>query len=175
MILFSPRKAAHSIADGSLKSNEKIKYLMLPLIFSSISFQYFITPIYGAEPPYVNRIIRFLTYLISAYITYRGIKMCYLVNKNIDDSDFFERFAILFVPPYVWFIIVYSVVAIIYIFVVVVIQSINPAQIIHAPISLYIFYPIANYSFYVVLRNSFLNLGELITGNVIDIPKIGWI
>jgi hypothetical protein len=99
MILWSSRKLEHALAGGQLSSWSKVKYLMLPSILGSMSLPFYIVqPRYGAEE---SMLVETILSILAAFLTYWGIKQCFHANQQIDDKYFFERFAVLFVPPFV--------------------------------------------------------------------------
>lgn len=102
MILWSSQKLEEALARGELSSWTKVKYLILPAILSSLNWPfYLISPTYGEKPPVFTRLIMLVFSVLTAYITYRGIKSCFQANEGIDGKLFFERFAVLFVPSFV--------------------------------------------------------------------------
>lgn len=99
MILISSRKLENKIPKNELTDWEKTKYLIFMFIFSgTAAFFSLLKPNFGPEPPRWDTIITLSSCIASVLISYFGIKKCYLINKEVDNAHFIERFVILSVP-----------------------------------------------------------------------------
>ena len=108
MRLWYSRLLEHELAEGRLSEWEKTKYFLFPLMLSAFLSGpiWMITPNYGPIPPVTERFFTLLGGLITAAITYIGIKMGYRSNQRIDGKNFIERYAILSVPIFIRFIVI---------------------------------------------------------------------
>src|SRR5689334_18329784 len=99
MILFSSNRLERALAENTLTSWEKAKYIILIIIFYTCSGPiYAITPSFGPRPPVGNTLVNFLSAILTIIITVFGAKKCFRTNKANDDVSFIERFAVLSMP-----------------------------------------------------------------------------
>lgn len=99
MILFSSNRLERALAESTLTSWEKAKYIILIIIFYSCSGPiYVITPSFGPKPPVGNTLVNFVSTILTIIITCLGAKKCFITNKDIDDANFTERFTALSIP-----------------------------------------------------------------------------
>jgi hypothetical protein len=163
MILLSSRKLEHALAGGKLESWSKVKYLILPTVLASLSGPFYIfLPASGKRLPTTAYNVSGLCSILVAYLTYWGIKRCYKTNSEIDGRAFFERFAILFVPPMMKLIIVVVPLWIVVLYGVLRIQDHAPhvferVSYIASAVRL-----LAIFAMYTMLNNSFRRLGQII-------------
>lgn len=163
MILWSSQKLEEALARGELSSWTKVKYLILPAILSSLSWPfYLISPSYGNKPPIFNRLIMLVFSVLTAYITYRGIKSCFQTNEGIDGKLFFERFAVLFVPSFVRIMVATFLGSILLLAIIGHNRERFPFLFQGVSIIFAAFGPIITYALYAMIRNSFQRLGKLL-------------
>ncbi len=109
MILWSSRKLEEALAKGWLSGWTKVKYLIIPAVITALWGPFFLLePRYGQRPSAINLPFQLIFSILSAFITYWGIKKCFTINSNADGKDFFERLAVLTLPVLIR-IMVYSV------------------------------------------------------------------
>ncbi len=106
MIPISSKKAEIAISQNNISSKSKFKYVFLTFFLLSPEPVYLITPEFGGDGTVYDPFLSFLSWLLFIYISYLGIKKCYLKNKQIDDSNFIERLIILNVPVLIKFILI---------------------------------------------------------------------
>lgn len=106
MILISSKKAEIAISENIISSKSKFKYVFLTFFLLSPEPVYLITPEFGGDGTLYDPFISLLSWGLYIYISYVGIKKCYLKNILIDDSNFIERFAILNIPVLIKFILI---------------------------------------------------------------------
>lgn len=163
MIWLSSKKLECALVEKKLDSWAKVKYLILPAILGMClgGPAYIIRPYYGRHMPNTHLLAFTLCGIISAFLVYRGIKQCFYTNKNIDDKDFFERFAILGVPP----LFQVAILAILLFFLILIpiskLREEIPILYKHSYIFTSSLSPIVTYIFYFLIKNSFIRLGEL--------------
>jgi len=163
MILISSRKVEQALADGSMELWDKVKYLILPAVLGSLTGPlYVIRPIYGTRAPTLNSLVSMLSGFLTAYLTYRGIKWCFEENQQIDGKAFFERFAVLTIPPLVRIMIVIVPLSLALGFAGVALREQIPFLFKRASLISALIGPIITYTLYSMVRNSFLRLGKLI-------------
>ena len=100
MRLWSSRLLERDLATGAISEWGKVKYLLLPMILSSLAGgpKYLITPRYGTEPP-EGSTRNFILYGIAmALVAYLGIRKAFRANQEADGKHFIERYIILSLP-----------------------------------------------------------------------------
>jgi hypothetical protein len=163
MIWLSSKKLEHALVEKKLDAWAKVKYLILPAVIGVICSGplYIIRPYYGKRIPNANLLSLVICGIISAFLVYRGIKQCFYANKKIDDKDFFERFAILGVPP----LFQAALLGMILFFVIFIPISKLREEIPFLYKHNYMFFPllspIVTYILYFLIKNSFIRLGKL--------------
>lgn len=106
-ILSSP-EIEKAIAKKTLRPWDTVKYfIMLPLTLGFLLASPYLWRALTApeNPPYFAALAT-LSLLVSAYIAYRGVKLCYTVNERIDGKAFLERYALLAVPPFLQLLLI---------------------------------------------------------------------
>ncbi len=99
MILFSSNKLQKALADDSLDSWDKAKYIIFVIAMYTIYGPfYWFMPSFGEKKPMLFQLASFASYLFTILITIYGAKRCFKTNKIGDGKDFVERFDVLFVP-----------------------------------------------------------------------------
>ena len=163
MIILSSRKLEKAIASNKLSQWNKVKYLILPAVLGAFSGpQYIIQPYFGERIPAFDGLVQSIAAILSAYFTYRGIKMCFQENEQIDGKMFFERFALLGVPPFFRAMVIFLPISIILWNVVRIYQAQVPFLYNHFVIVSSVFGPAITYSIFYMTKNSFSRLGQLI-------------
>ena len=164
MILLSSGKLERAIAKKILSNWEKTKYIILPIILTTLFYGpfYIIRPNYGVKPPLINSLFTFFFCIISTFIVYSGIKKCFKTNESTDKEFFIERFMILLIP--IMFKLILFFVPFILILVVIVgsMREHLPIVFKRFPIILSAFCPIMYYIQYYLLNRSFVRLGNLL-------------
>jgi len=170
MKIWSSRLLEKEFAEGKLSEWKKTKYLMLPIILSSLLAGpiYLVTPNYGTSFPPINIIFALISNIIIAFVTFFGIRMVYRANKKIDGERFVERFIILSVPIYIKFI-VFSL-PVFFVLMLLFIRTLNMRDIF--PLFLRVIFPFVMFWFYYLIFKSIKRFGthlELINYNKQDI------
>jgi hypothetical protein len=167
MILLSSIKLERAIAENSLTSWDKAKYIIFVIILYSFSGPiYILTPSFGPKPPIWTSLVSFVSTILVVFITYYGAKKCYLTNKEIDDKDFPGRFAALFIPMTAKFLAI--TIPIMVVTGVFASSSFFADKETKKDIFIYFMYisaPVATYVFYVFLNRSFKRLKQTINEN----------
>lgn len=103
MRIWSSKLLEQELAETKLSDWEKTKYLILPLVLSTLVAGpiYLFTPNYGSNPPAFNGLSTFIGNIIMAVVTFYGIRLGYRTNKKIDGKCFIERYTILSVPIFI--------------------------------------------------------------------------
>jgi hypothetical protein len=166
MICISSKKLEHVLAERKLDSWAKVKYLILPSVFAVLFSgpYYVIRPYYGDRSPgmNINDIVLLLCGIISAYLTYRGIKQCFQSNQEIDGKAFFERFTILFVPPFIQIMVLSILLCLSILIPAGIFRKEIPFLYKYSTIFTAILCPVVIYILYLLIRNSFIRFGKLI-------------
>ena len=162
MIIWSTHKLERALARGELTPWGKVKYLVLPAVISALfGSAYVITPRYGMSPPEFNGLFSLLFGVLTAYLTYRGIRHCLRQNEQIDGKAFFERFAVLSVPP-MFRVAAFIVPASIGMMILFAQFPQFPVLRFRGPIAIAALSPPATYAFYWMLGNSIRRFGEMV-------------
>jgi len=163
MILFSSNKLERALADSSLPSCDKAKYVIFIIILYSFSGPlYVLTPSFGTKPPIWHSLTSLVSTILVILFTYFGAKRCYQTNKGIDDTDFVGRFAALYMPMTFKFIAIMLLVIVIAAMIIYAVAFDKETK---KHIFLYflnITGPVGTYLFYIYLNRSFRRLGILI-------------
>lgn len=164
MILFSSNKLEKAIADDSLDSWTKAKYMILVIAMYSLknSFYWF-APSFGPETPLPYYAAAFASWLLGIVITFHGGKKCFKTNETSDGKNYVERLAVLYVPLTFRFIPIFFFFLAIMAFIVACLLPIDKeTQYLLFP---YLLLPLTLFLiwlFFVLLNRSFERLGELI-------------
>jgi hypothetical protein len=163
MIIFSSNKLRKVLANDSLDSWAKAKYIVLVMAIHCFSGPfYWLTPSFEKREPWPYELCSVFSGCIVILVTVLGIRKCFLTNKKGDDNDFIGRFAVLYVPV-IFQIIPFLIILGIVVFVV---SPYLPAEEITEQdiiFSAELLFPIGiTYLFYVLLNRSFEKLVELI-------------
>jgi hypothetical protein len=88
------------LARGQLSEREKIKYLVLPMLFTALigGPLAWIAPRYGLRPPRFDSLVAVLNGILMVAVTLHGIRKAYRINKQIDGRQFIERYVVLVLP-----------------------------------------------------------------------------
>ena len=163
MILYSSRKLEKALADGKLETWAKVKYLIIPVVLGSPAGPFYVIwPRYGTRVPTLDSFVSMLCSFLIAYIAYRGIKRCFNINQNIDSKAFFERFAVLFIPPLIRVIVIGTPLSMVIIFGASALRERFPILLKQASLISALLGPVITYAMYSMLWNSFQRLGKLI-------------
>ena len=164
-ILSSP-EIEKAIVKKTLKPWDMAKnFIILPVVLGLLlASPYLLRPLAAPEnPPYFS-LLASASLLVSAYIAYRGIKLCYTVNERIDGKSFLERYVLLAVPPFLSLLLIILPVGIL-LWIVAGLNSLNqgPFQLFRANFGLiaYAAAPILTIVYFTLLRLSFKRLGKL--------------
>jgi len=163
MILWSSRKLEQALARGQLDPWKKVKYLLVPVIMGALIGPFYIfRPVYGQKPPLIYSLLSFICAILSAFVVYWGIKICFRINNKIDGNRFFERLAVLTIPALIKVAVFFFSFSII--FVVVVGSLKNRVTIMYqwTPIIFSVLGPVSTYTMYSMIRNSFERFGRLL-------------
>lgn len=100
MILFSSRRLEEKLAEGAVSEWDKVKYLLFPLIASAMLGGpiFMIRPHYGLKAPAFAALGNLIGGLLSAGVTYWGIRRAFRTNLAIDGERFVERYTVLSFP-----------------------------------------------------------------------------
>lgn len=106
MRIWSSEVLEAELARGQVFEREKVKYLLLPLLLSTLLGGpiYLITPNYGPRQPPLALLTSLAGAILVTIVTFYGIRHVYRTNKNIDGLDFIERYVVLSLPVHVRFI-----------------------------------------------------------------------
>jgi hypothetical protein len=162
MILFSSLKLERKLAENSLSSWDKAKYMIFVIILYTFQGPIFVlTPSFGPPRPLATYLISFVTTILVILVTYHGIKACFLTNKAADDTDFISRFAVLYVPMTFKFIAVILPISFLSFYIISFLKDeIHDKALIYF---VYLSAPIGTYVFYLFLNRSFKRLGKLVS------------
>ncbi len=173
LFLLSSRKLERALAGGKLRPWAKVKYLILPAVLAALSSQtYILRPRYGTEAPTLNQYVFMLCAALSAYLTYWGIKRCFETNRAIDAHAFFERFAVLFVPPLIKIMLVTLALSMVIFRAANALREQVPILFERVWILIAALGPLATFAMYLLLNNSFRRLGEIIKKEEPESPKL---
>ena len=105
MRIWSSELLETELARGQISEREKVKYLLLPILFSALAGgpAYLITPNYGSRQPPLALLTSAFGGLLVALVTFYGVRHVYRTNKKIDGLCFIERYALLSLPVHVRF------------------------------------------------------------------------
>ncbi len=96
IIWLSSKKMENAIANRMLSNQSRFTYLFLTYFLFSLSGPvYLVTPKFRSDGTEYQALMSLIVWFIDIYITYSGIKKCYMTNRSIDDFEFIERFTIL--------------------------------------------------------------------------------
>lgn len=100
MRLWSSDLLEAELARGQLSEREKIKYLLLPMLFTALigGPLAWIAPRYGLRPPRFDFLVAVLNGILTVAVTLYGIRKAYRINKQIDGRYFIERYVVLVLP-----------------------------------------------------------------------------
>ncbi len=170
MIVWSSRKLEDALAQNQLDSWTKAKYLIVPAIIGTLLGGpiYLIRPVYGEKAPVQDSLWILFFSIITAFLTYYGIKKFYKTNKELDDSGFFERMVILSLPIFLKILIISIVLSISLIRAALLMQI--PQWFPRPGILVSILTPIMTFVFYRLLNNSLSRFGRLLNGE--ELPKL---
>lgn len=164
MILLSSRKLERVLGGGKLDAGEKLKYLMFPTVLGAVlgSVLFTVRPHYGQRIPTLTKDAYVVCGFLSAYLVYRGIKRCFETNRAIDSKAFFERFAVLLVPPMLQVGIASVVLSLVVGFGAFALRERVPHVFDRALIASAAFGPLAVFVMYSLLNRSFRRLGKIV-------------
>lgn len=165
MNLLSSPEVEKAIAKKTLRQWELVKYsIMLPLTLGFLLASPYLWRALTApeNPPYFG-VVASLSLLLSAYIAYRGVKLCYTVNERIDGKAFLERYALLAAPPFLQLLLIALPLGIV-LWLVSHLDA-SPLASVGANFGLiaYLTLPILTVIYFTLLRLSFKRLGRLLT------------
>ena len=164
MIIFSSRKLEQTLAAGGLSSWAKVKYIIVPAVVASLcSVPYIIGPKYAEDQrPMLNILVSVLCVIASAFLTYFGIKKCYLTNESLDKSAFFERFCILSMPPLAKLTVAFLPASIIALIFMTHLKDSHPLLHKRFPMVLSVAGPVITWFYYTMVDRSLRRFGALI-------------
>ena len=163
MILWSSEKLEQAFAAGELDSWTKVKYMMVPVMVGHLYTPFYVVrPVYGERAPAINYLFSFFFAMVALYLTYWGLKRCFIANREIDGKAFFERIAVLAVPIFFRIVAATILASLLLGFVVGVLVDWIPAVTHWVPILFSAFTPILAYATYVMLTNSIRRFGTLL-------------
>ena len=162
MVLLSSRKLEQVLADGKLETWSKVKYLILPAVLNSLAAAFYIRPWYGPKEPALNIFVSVPCNILTAYLTFWGIKRAFLENQKIDGVAFFERFAMLCVPPMIRVMTVTFLLSLAVAYSRIPVPEEGSLVFTRASIFFSVLGPILTFAVYSMVRRSFQRLGELI-------------
>ena len=157
MIVFSPQKLEEQLANEELSTWEKAKYLVLAVVVSAFAGPLFwISPTVKEHYIWYTALIQLLSTLIGLYITYKGIKNCYVTNNK--ENEFIVRFICLRVP---WTVVFGLVLAPLSIVIIYVAKKVFPQVPDLASLIICICSPLITFIYYKALNNSFARIKSL--------------
>lgn len=164
MNLLSSPQIEKAIAKKTLRQWDLVKYsIMLPLTLGFLLASPYLWRALTApeNPPYFAAVAS-LSLLVSAYIAYRGVKLCYTVNERSDGKAFLERYAALAVPPFLQLLLVALPLGVL-LWLLSALDSL-PLAPVRANFGLiaYLALPILTVVYFTLLRLSFKRLGRLL-------------
>jgi hypothetical protein len=163
MILWSSRKLEHALAVGQLDPWTKVKYLLVPVVMGIFSGPFYILrPVYGQKPPPIYSLVSFICAVLSAFIAYWGIKICFSINNKIDGNRFFERLAVLTVPVLIKVAVFFFSFSLIFVVVFSSLKDRVSSLFQWTYIIISALNPIVTYTMYSMIRNSFERFGRLV-------------
>jgi len=163
MIIWSSRKLEGSLARGELSNWTKVKYLIIPAVWGSLSGPvFFLQPTYGQRQPQHHFGFWLLLALLGALLAYRGVKKCFHANESIDNRAFFERFAVLTVPVIVRLTVIMLPVSLLLLGMIGMMKELYPVLYQNTSFVFGTVAPVLTYVFYSLLYHSFVRFGELI-------------
>ena len=173
LFLLSSRKLERALAGGKLRPWAKVKYLILPAVLAALSSQiYILRSLYGTATPTLNQYVFLLCAALSAYLTYWGIKRCFQTNRAIDGNAFFERFAVLFVPPLIKVMLVTLAPRMVVSGAANALREQVPLLFERVSIFFAALGPLATFAMYILLNSSFRRLGKIIKSEEPESPKL---
>ncbi len=163
MILWSSKELELALTRGELDSWAKVKYLMVPAVIGSLSVpSYVFRPIYGAKAPAINSLFSLVFAIVAVYLTYWGLKRCFIANRDINGQAFFERTAVLGVPILIRVITVVIPTSVALLLVIGSLKDRVPMLFHRAGILFSAFTPITTFAIYMMLTNSIRRFGRLV-------------
>jgi hypothetical protein len=163
MILWSSERLEQALADGELDPWAKAKYIMVPAALGALATPFYVLhPIYGQRAPAINSAVSFALNVLAAYITWQGIKRCFVANNEIDGKAFFERTGVLAVPVAIRVITLTVLCSVVLLFVIGSLKERVPMLYQRASILFAAFNPIIAYAIWTMLMSSIQRLGKLI-------------
>jgi hypothetical protein len=163
MILWSSKELERALAQGQLDSWTKVKYVIVPAVVGSLSVPFYVfRPLYGERAPAINSLFSLIFAIVTAYLSYWGIKRCFVANREIDGEAFFERIAVLLLPILVRIVTVAVLVSIALLIVLGKLRDRAPVLFHRSGIAFSAFTPIIAYVQYVMLTNSIRRFGRLV-------------
>ncbi len=163
MILWSSRRLEQALARGQLDSWTKVKYVIVPAVIGSLFLpSYALRPHYGERTPAINFLFSLIFAIVNAYLSYWGLKRCFLANRDIDGQAFFERTAVLGVPIFIRIITAVIPGSIALLIVIGSLKDRVPMLFHRAGIVFAALTPIITFVTYLMLTNSIRRFGRLI-------------
>ena len=162
MRLWSSKILELELAGGQLSEREKVKYLLLPALFTVFigGPLALIAPRYGLHPPRYDALVALINGLLMVAVTFFGIRKAYRINQRIDGLDFIERFTVLALPVNIRF----TVAALPLLIVLIVVFHRLDSRLLgglHRIFPLYrLVFPVATLWFYQMLSASFSRFGQ---------------
>jgi len=99
MILFSSKKLRTALANDSLDSWAKTKYLIFIIAMYGMSGPfYWFAPSFGQRQPWPYMFCSIASKVLNIVLIVFGAKKCFQTNKKGDAKDFVGRFSVLYVP-----------------------------------------------------------------------------
>lgn len=164
MIIFSSRKLESALAEKRLTSWQKAKYIIVPAVFFILigGPLYVLRPIYGTRQPLFLTICWCISSILSALLTYRGIKMCFHANEAGDGKDFLARLAILTLPVAAKYTVLFIPFTLCLLIILRMMSKIYPWVKEQPVLVFYGVIPLAVYVYYVLIRRSFNRFAALL-------------
>jgi hypothetical protein len=164
MIIFSSNKLRKVLANDSLDSWAKAKYIILIMAMHCLSGPfYWLIPSFEKKELWPHTLCSVFSGAIVILLTILGIRKCFLTNKKGDAKDFIGRFAVLYVP------VIFQLIPLLLIPYLVIVLIVTPylpvEKITEENIFLYtdLLFPIGiTYLFYALLNRPFEKLVEMI-------------
>jgi hypothetical protein len=123
---------------------------------------YVVHPRYGERESLANVAFSSCCSLLIAYLTYRGAKRCFLENQAIDGAAFFERFAVLFVPPMMRLMAAFFLISVLIVYGGMSWRDESPADVAWVSYVTSALGPVVIFAFYSMLGRSFQRLGAIV-------------
>jgi hypothetical protein len=164
MIFFSSKKLEAKLAHNQLSDWEKVKYMLIPSMLSSLLSGpiFFVRPYYGPHHSTLQAIGSLAGGILVAIAIYWGIKRNYQTNEKIDGKNFIVRWVILSFPVFNKFLVGFLPGTLIFLIVSAAATRNSPEVRKYIPTLLTMVFPALLVWMYCLIDASFKRFGKLI-------------